>query len=294
MTIDLKLTPRKDALLLGHNNTLDVLLRAVGPAAPEGAPARRRLNLAIVIDRSGSMEGQPLEEAKRCAKAIVGQLTADDFVSVVAYGSDVEVVCPARPASDVTSVCASIDRIDTLGMTALHDGWAAGAEQAAINVKKADVSLRARPNSSGSERASLGLSSFRTPAASAWAGYAKVRNHLRLGGTTQLCPCQQIWMLFGFELFACLKSRLKAEVIEVYPFAIVRALLPMCEHKSTEKGYRDQLAAVAARPGWAPQIWKPAEGYVPGSRHDRLDAFMAAWIASLPPEGGARRRRTAT
>ena len=55
MTIDLKVTPRRDALLLGHNNTLDVLVRAVGPAAPEGAPARRRLNLAIVIDRSGSM-----------------------------------------------------------------------------------------------------------------------------------------------------------------------------------------------------------------------------------------------
>ena len=33
MTIDLKLTPRRDALLLGHNNTLDVLVRAVGPAA---------------------------------------------------------------------------------------------------------------------------------------------------------------------------------------------------------------------------------------------------------------------
>ena len=140
MTIDLKLTPRRDALLLGHNNTLDVLVRAVGPAAPGGAPAPRRLNLAIVIDRSGSMKGHPLEEAKRCAKAIVGRLTADDFVSVVAYSSDVEVVCPARPASDVSSVCASIDRIDTLGMTALHDGWAAGAEQAAINVKKAGVS----------------------------------------------------------------------------------------------------------------------------------------------------------
>ena len=41
-------------------------------------------------------------------------------------------------------------------------------------------------------------------------------------------------MLFGFELFASLKSDLKSDVIEVYPFAIVRALLPACEHKSTE------------------------------------------------------------
>jgi hypothetical protein len=40
-------------------------------------------------------------------------------------------------------------------------------------------------------------------------------------------------MLFGFELFACLRSGLGAEVIEVYPFAIVRTLLPKYEHKTT-------------------------------------------------------------
>jgi hypothetical protein len=32
-------------------------------------------------------------------------------------------------------------------------------------------------------------------------------------------------MLFGFELFARLRRDLRAEVIEVYPFAIVRELL---------------------------------------------------------------------
>jgi hypothetical protein len=86
------------------------------------------------------------------------------------------------------------------------------------------------------ELARLGLSSFRTPAASAWAGIIeKCTNHLHLDGTAATLPhANQIWMLFGFELFACLKSGLRAEVIEVYPFAIIRALLPVCKHKSTE------------------------------------------------------------
>jgi predicted nuclease with RNAse H fold len=93
-------------------------------------------------------------------------------------------------------------------------------------------------------------------------------------------------MLFGFELFARLTSDLRVEVIEVYPFAIVRALLPTCKHKSTEQGYRDQLDAVAARTGWEPQnLEARLKATVPGSRHDRLDAFMAAWVASLLPEG---------
>jgi len=139
MTIELKLTPRKSALLAGHDNTLDVLVRAIGPQPPEGTPRRRRLNLALVIDCSGSMQGQPLDEAKRCAKAVVGQLKAEDFVSVISYGSEITVVSRAAPASDPAKICALIDGIEINGMTALHDGWAAGAEQAAIHVKTADV-----------------------------------------------------------------------------------------------------------------------------------------------------------
>jgi len=92
-------------------------------------------------------------------------------------------------------------------------------------------------------------------------------------------------MPFGFELFLALRRVLDAEVIEVYPFAIVRALLPSCEHKSTEQGYRDQLSAVADCTGWEPQrLEAQLKASVPGSRHDRLDAFMAAWVATLAPE----------
>jgi hypothetical protein len=92
-------------------------------------------------------------------------------------------------------------------------------------------------------------------------------------------------MLFGFQLFARLRRGLKAEVIEVYPFAIIRALLQSCEHKSTERGYRAQLAAVAASTGWDPEILEERlRVAVAGRRHDRLDAFMAAWVASLSPE----------
>jgi hypothetical protein len=103
-------------------------------------------------------------------------------------------------------------------------------------------------------------------------------DHLDSGGSASTLPhANKIWMLFGFELFASLKDGLAAEVIEVYPFAIVRALLPACQHKTTEQGYRDQLNAVAARTGWAPlKLEARLKATVSGSRHHRLDAFMAA------------------
>jgi hypothetical protein len=131
-----------------------------------------------------------------------------------------------------------------------------------------------------------GLSSFRTPAASAWPGIREqCANHLSRGGSAANLPhANKIWMLYGFELFRSLKN-LTAEIIEVYPFAIVRALLPGCAHKTTEQGYRDQLAAVSARTGWAPlNLEQKLKETVSGTPDDRLDSYMAAWVASLPPE----------
>jgi hypothetical protein len=138
------------------------------------------------------------------------------------------------------------------------------------------------PRASEDELGRSGLSSFRTPVASKWPSIRQQgADHLGLGGDLASLPhANKIWMPFGFELFACLKNGLRAEVIEVYP------LLPACEHKSTENGYRDQLAAVAARTGWEPQkLEARLKEAVAGSRHDRLDAFMAAWVARLPPQG---------
>jgi hypothetical protein len=145
----------------------------------------------------------------------------------------------------------------------------------------------AAPRASESELGRLGLSSFRTPAASDWAGIReKCLCHLDSGSSAATLPhANKIWMLFGFELFAQLRNSFCAGVIEVFPFAIVRTLLPACQHKSTDQGYKEQLAAVAARTGWAPQdLEARLKATVHGSRHDRLDAFMAAWVASLGSE----------
>ncbi len=174
--------------------------------------------------------------------------------------------------------------VSAINRIAIERGWQ--IKRIAVDAPAAPPATDSR--TSENELGRLGLSSFRTPPASAWAGIReKCANHLGLGGSAATLPhANKIRMLFGFELFACLNSGFRAEVIEVYPFAIVRALLPACKHKSTEKGYRDQLAAVSARTGWEPQrLEARLKATVPGSRHDRLDAFMAAWVASLPVRG---------
>jgi predicted nuclease with RNAse H fold len=181
-----------------------------------------------------------------------------------------------------------------LGRILEEMGWR--AERIAVDAPAAPPATGSR--ASENELGRLGLSSFRTPSALTWAGIREMcAGHLEAGGSAATLPhANKIWMLFGFELFASIRSGLKVEVIEVYPFAVVRALLPACQHKTTEQGYKDQLAAVAARTGWEPQqLDARLKATALGARHDRLDAFMAAWVASLPRErrrafGDARRR----
>ena len=79
---DLSLVAARPALLAGHENTLDVLIRVQAPDPPKnGLPERQPLNLSIVIDRSGSMEGKPLHEAKRAAAFMIDSLKPTDRVS---------------------------------------------------------------------------------------------------------------------------------------------------------------------------------------------------------------------
>jgi Ca-activated chloride channel family protein len=127
--IELKITPQRSALLAGHNNELHVLVRAQAPDAPKTDYQRQPLNLAVVIDKSGSMSGKPLAEAKRCAHFMVDSLGPQDRLSIVAYDDQVEVVVPSSTVTNKAPLHQRIDSIHCGGMTALFDGWKMAVEQ---------------------------------------------------------------------------------------------------------------------------------------------------------------------
>src|SRR5690606_4788976 len=93
-------------------------------------PKRDPLNLAIVLDRSGSMSGAKLEQAKQAALLLVEQLDEDDILSLVVYESGVEAVFPASRLGDRRrEVRRLIERIETGGSTALYGGVEEGSRQ---------------------------------------------------------------------------------------------------------------------------------------------------------------------
>ncbi len=90
---------------------------------------RAAVNVAIVLDRSGSMQGEKIIEAKRAAIAALERLGRDDIVSVVSYQSTVDVVVPATKLRDREAVRAAIRGIRVSGKTALFGGVSKGARE---------------------------------------------------------------------------------------------------------------------------------------------------------------------
>ena len=135
------ITARRPALLAGHDNELDVLVRIQAPDAPAELPKRNPLHLSLVIDRSGSMAGQPLAEAKRCAEFVLDGLQPTDRLSVVMYDGVAQTLVPAVPLADKEPIRRAIREICEGGCTNLHGGWLQGAETLAPHTKD-DVTSR--------------------------------------------------------------------------------------------------------------------------------------------------------
>lgn len=123
---------------------------------------------------------------------------------------------------------------------------------------------------------------FRTPSASEFASIRlKCKTHLLNGGPVAKLPyANKLWMLVGFTLFDALRPQW--ECLEVFPQAIVVVLDAARFHKATPKGLKAQLEAASSRTGWNSEaLGRELAISSFGAPHDRLDAFLSSWVASL-------------
>lgn len=131
----------RPAVAADSATTLDLLISIAAPVMPPELESRPRpaLNLALVIDRSGSMSGEKLSYARKAARFLAGALTARDRLAIVTFDDEVEVLVPSQSVQDPKLFIRAINTIHSGGTTALFDGWLAGAMQVANHLDPASL-----------------------------------------------------------------------------------------------------------------------------------------------------------
>ncbi len=97
----------------------------VGEGLPQSAP----LNLCLVLDRSGSMAGQKIENLRRAVELVIDQLDPMDILSIVIFDDRAEVLVLATPVTDKNTLKAKVKGITDRGGTEMSKGMQLGIQE---------------------------------------------------------------------------------------------------------------------------------------------------------------------
>lgn len=107
---------------------LYVLLK-VQPATQRKTGGEAPLNICLVVDRSKSMAGIRMQHVKSASHRLIDNCRPGDFISIVAFSDDAEVIIPAQHAQDRHSLKAMVSTLRADGATAMLAGLRQGLGQ---------------------------------------------------------------------------------------------------------------------------------------------------------------------
>jgi Ca-activated chloride channel family protein len=108
----------------------------VGLNGCERQPTERTpVNVAFVIDRSGSMQGARIAQAREAAAAAIRRLDKNDIASVVIFDDKIDILVQAQPVEDHAAFIDRIRQVTARGSTAIHGGVIEGAAQVRHNLE---------------------------------------------------------------------------------------------------------------------------------------------------------------
>lgn len=100
------------------------------PGVASSGP-RTPLNLCLVLDRSGSMEGPPLDYAKQAVQYVVDLLSPNDVLSIVVFDETVDVLMPPQRVTNKQAIKDGVAQIQPGYTTNISDAMTLAAQQLA-------------------------------------------------------------------------------------------------------------------------------------------------------------------
>jgi Ca-activated chloride channel homolog len=120
-----------DAAQSSNQRQLAISLSAIAEFDHSSAP----LNLCLILDHSGSMQGKPLETVKQAAYRLVDRLDPGDRLSVVVFDHRAKVLVPSQTIDDPQQIKDQIQKLQPSGGTAIDEGMLIGIEELAKGKK---------------------------------------------------------------------------------------------------------------------------------------------------------------
>ncbi len=122
--IQLTATWARTPLPAGTAQVAYLHIEAKPQAVVTTAPAA--INFGMVLDRSGSMDGNKIESLKRAVIQVIDTLGPEDTISVVVFDETAQVVVPSSAATNKIELKNQVEAIRVQGGTAMSTGLEAG------------------------------------------------------------------------------------------------------------------------------------------------------------------------
>jgi Ca-activated chloride channel homolog len=120
-----------DANQLNSQRQLGISISAIAENQDRNVP----LNLCLILDHSGSMNGRSLETVKKAANRLVDRLNPGDRLSVVVFDHRAKVLVPSQSVEYPEKIKQQINRLAADGGTAIDEGLRLGIEELAKGKK---------------------------------------------------------------------------------------------------------------------------------------------------------------
>ena len=114
-------------VLSGASTSIFAEVRVVADPASSADVVRAPISIAVVLDTSGSMSGEKIEEARRSVLRLLSDMRDDDEIAVIRYSDGSEVIQPlVRVGAVRESLPARIRQLEASGGTNIPSGMSAG------------------------------------------------------------------------------------------------------------------------------------------------------------------------